>query len=969
MKKQSMTYFKRIVVPMVILVIALICLFMGSMFYYGVFGQLKQNSEDIFNQQVTNRGSFLESELISKWSNIAHDVEKIEAIIEKTAEEHLIDMTDIWNNEKDSQILLSKVSHQLISLLRSHNTTGAYIFFSDGNLSLEETEYCPGIYINDSDPTSSFDDSNSDLLVSRCPVSLIKELNIPMSFHWRPSLEFIPEENEEYIEIFDTFKLLETNTGLQLKDVAKWTRPYIMVGSDDYYISYITPLRYNNKVIGAVGIDINLDYIKKMLPYEELSNKMTAGYVLAVETEDSKEYISMNSPYFTRGLENINDFEITDDIYQYTYKINLYNTQTPYEKESLNIVGIIEKKVLYQFTNQLFNMLIMTSISILVIGIALSLLISRLISNPIISLSKQLRDINIKSTIKIEKTHIIEVDQLINAIEKMSNALIDSYSKFTNIIELAHTKLAGFEIDYENRDLFVTERFFKIFLKDDIDTSTLTIEEFEKILASFEKYSYPSRYANEMIYHICAKEEVYLRLRYLKDQKRYIGLVEDISDTIKERLLIEHERDHDILTGLMNRRAFNNAMTRLFSVYKEKIKIGALVMLDLDNLKPINDKYGHNCGDAYIKALAEVLVQATPKSTIVSRVSGDEFYIFYYGYDSKAKIRELIVRLKENIKAKKITLPNQETVNVHISGGIAWYPEDSQNFEELQRFSDYAMYTVKHSTKGEIRDFDISDYENNYFVLKKRMELHQFLDNKMYTHHYQPIIDAKSGEVFAYEALLRSTHPTLKNPEEIISIAKLEAKLSNIEEITWVSALMHYLPYYTNKQVRQDVKLFINSLPNQIITSKTIDYLKKHANHLLDHIVLEVVENDQSNQQYMKQKHELISSWHGQIALDDYGSGYNSERNLLAINPLYVKVDRDIVKDIDKDLDKQKIVENLVSYCHERGKYVIAEGIETKSELQTVLRLNVDYLQGYLFAKPEAVPVQLHINIEEMKKS
>ena len=112
-----------------------------------------------------------------------------------------------------------------------------------------------------------------------------------------------------------------------------------------------------------------------------------------------------------------------------------------------------------------------------------------------------------------------------------------------------------------------------------------------------------------------------------------------------------------------------------------------------------------------------------------------------------------------------MTLSNHKEVKVYLSGGIAWYPSDSTQFEELQRYSDYAMYSVKHSGKGEIAMFNVTDYENNSYIMKKRLDYYQLIDGRMIKYAFQPIIEMHTGNVFGYEALMRSTHPTLRDTQ------------------------------------------------------------------------------------------------------------------------------------------------------------------------------------------------------------
>lgn len=967
-KIKQISVFKRVFIPMCGLVGVVICIVVGVMIYYDVLGQLDENSQNIFNQQVTNRSHYLENEMISKWSNIATEVENIENILNQELDNN-VSIKDIYTNSSTSQNLLSKISSPLITMLRNHGTTGVYLFFTNGEFDKETSKYYPGLYINDNDPTGASDINNTDLLLSRCPVSLVKTLNIPTASSWQPSFEFQPNDADLYASIFQNFQLAANSDEFSVTDVACWLKPYKIYGSDTYCISYVLPLIYDNQVYGAIGIDISFPHLKKILAYHELSQSETAGYVLAIQSsENTYQPQLVNGPYFSRMFDQsselvVNQNTIENSIYTSIHELNLYNSNTPYEDEKWVLMGIIDKNELFAFTNQIRDVFLISILIVLAVGAVLSYMLSRFIAKPIVDLSHRIsKTTNISTYNQLERTRVIEIDQLIEAIEKMRSTILESASRFTNIIQLANTKLAGFEIDFKDNALFVTNHFFDIFLLKNVDTKHMSIEQFAHILKLFDKNCQPTHNPNEYIYHIISDHNsVYLRLRYYETDDKCVGLVEEISDMIKERQIIEHERDHDVLTNLINRRAFQRKMKRLFTIDSSQLQIAALVMLDLDNLKSINDKYGHDCGDAYIKGASEIFKKYCPSQTIVSRTSGDEFYLFYYGYRYKEEINEQLRVLKDGIDKTVIMLPNHQNVRIHVSGGIAWYPYDSTSFDELQRYSDYAMYSVKRSVKGEIKAFNISDYENNSYISKKRIDYHQFIDDQMYVYFFQPIVNARTGDIFGYEALMRSSHPSLKDPTEIISLAKLEGQLNKIEDITWKYATLTYLEHYRENRVSHQSKLFVNSLSNQVLTQDTISFIERNAPEILDKIVLEVTEDEKNNETSFAGKQKTLLKWQAEVALDDYGSGYNSERNLLIVNPTYVKVDRDIIQDIDTDVDKQKIVENIVSYCHERGKFVIAEGVETINELKTVLYLDVDFIQGYYFAKPAQIPPQLHI--------
>ncbi|MFR3320351.1 MAG: GGDEF domain-containing protein [Lachnospiraceae bacterium] len=153
--------------------------------------------------------------------------------------------------------------------------------------------------------------------------------------------------------------------------------------------------------------------------------------------------------------------------------------------------------------------------------------------------------------------------------------------------------------------------------------------------------------------------------------------------TTFERLRIEHERDYDTLTGLYNRQAFQRESESLFSEPKQ-LKHAALLMLDMDNLKYTNDTYGHDWGDQYIRQAGRCFADYTPKDTLCARISGDEFHLLFYGYESQDEIRKVLTKLREQLHQQSLPLPDGKVLHLSISGGIAWYPEDGTQLDILK---------------------------------------------------------------------------------------------------------------------------------------------------------------------------------------------------------------------------------------------------------------------------------------------
>ena len=421
-----------------------------------------------------------------------------------------------------------------------------------------------------------------------------------------------------------------------------------------------------------------------------------------------------------------------------------------------------------------------------------------------------------------------------------------------------------------------------------------------------------------------------------------------------ERRRIEHERDYDILTGLYNRQAFRRACEELFA-HPEKLGHAALVMTDLDNLKQINDTYGHDWGDQYLRQTGRCLAQSVPSGTLCARLSGDEFLLFFYGYRSREEIRRKLEELRDALHASTSTLPNGSQLHISISAGVSWYPKDSTNYNTLKKYADFAMYQVKQSKKGEMREFDVGMYNQEAYALQTRHEFEEMLRQEAVEYYFQPIFSARSGRVVAYEALMRPQMPTLRSPMAVLKLARELGRLYDVERLTVFKASETFRDLRRKGLIREDALLFVNSIASVSLNDGDVQEYKRLYSDLLPDFVVEITEEEELDLKELERK-RYVPGASGTVALDDYGSGYSNGSSLLTIAPRYVKVDISIIRGIDTNTDKQQFLTSLVDYARPRNILVLAEGVETMAELQKVLELGVDLLQGYGCARPAPVP-------------
>ena len=637
--------------------------------------------------------------------------------------------------------------------------------------------------------------------------------------------------------------------------------------------------------------------------------------------------------------------------------LQVYNRNAPFAAEKWFLAGTMEQSVLLAFSSRVREVLLATILLTLVLSVLGSLLVSARLARPINRLYREVIDAQEKKTFpRLSRTAIREVDRFAETITELNKELVTNSTKFLRIMDMASVEIGGYELRTDTGSVFVTDNFFSLLGKPEMQGEPLSVRRFEEVLKGIrEKNPRDHTAEGDELLTIQQPDGVrYIMLRSTIEGHAKIGLAEDVTAAVLERKRIEHERDHDILTGLYNRQAFNRVCTELFAA-PERMGVAALMMMDLDNLKHINDTYGHDWGDQYIRRTGQCLRDNTPAGTVCARLSGDEFLVLFHGYRSRDAVREKIDRLTNAMRQSVALLPSGNALHISLSGGIAWYPDDGQDWETLKKYADFAMYQVKHSEKGRVEEFDIGVYNREAYAERTRREFRQLLSNAQVFYCFQPIFSARSGRVVAYEALMRSDLPTLRSPATIMKLAREQGALYEIERLTFTKALETFDSLCRAGSVSGDAMLFVNSIASTCLTQADVDYIDSRWHELRRRMVIEITEEEAIDREALERKRNDPGS-SGMFALDDYGSGYSNENSLLELAPRFIKVDIAIIRGIDTSPDKQQILRNVVAYAHPRSMKIVAEGVETAAELRTVIELGADLLQGYFLARPAIAP-------------
>ena len=754
---------------------------------------------------------------------------------------------------------------------------------------------------------------------------------------------------------------------------------YTISGDDRSAIAYSQPLILpDGTVYGVVGVELLTSYVQEKMPYEELQNEKRGAYFLVSTTadEDAEEFVvsksvtSSQDRYALEAPESMMRCERRADgcwlnlhkrdYYAVAMPISLYSRNAPFSDEHWLLIGAVNSQTLFAFAQNVRNVLAAVVVGTLVLGILSSLLIAHKLARPVELLYYEVVDGQEKKQFpQLSHTNIRELDRLADALTSLNSELLNNSTKFLRIMDMASVELGGYELRFDTGSVYVTDNFFSLLGEPQPADRFLSVRRFEETLTRIQ-LSRPcttTERGDKLLTIRKDGQTRYVLLRVTKDWNVQVGLAEDVTIATLERLRIEHERDYDILTGLYNRQAFQRVCGELFED-PQQLGTAALLMMDLDNLKHINDTYGHDWGDQYIHRTGLCLAENTPAGTVVARLSGDEFMLLLYGYDSREAVREELEKLRAALQDSASILPSGSELHISLSGGVAWYPEDSTDFNTLKKYADFAMYQVKHSRKGEMKEFDIGMYNQEAYALQTRNEFEQMLRDQAVSYHFQPIFSARNGRAIAYEALMRPEMPTLRSPLTVMKLARELNRLYDIEHITLFKASSAFEKLKERGLVREDSLLFINSIASVSLNDTDWRDYRGRFPELARKLVVEITEEEELDPAQLERKRTLAGA-SGVFALDDYGSGYSNGSSLLTIAPRYVKVDISIIRSIDTNTDKQQFLTSLVDYARPRNILVLAEGVETTAELRKVLELGVDLLQGYCLARPAAVPPPL----------
>lgn len=937
---------QKFTVSMVYILLFELIIYAVFIFFGGTLGMIVSNVYDNLKDTTEIRTTGFENSLNSVSELANHSYSQVNELM----------LSEERKQNPDYNSAFLNVMPSLQTISSSENITGSFVVMGS-DLTQDRL---PALYIRKSD--GGLRNQSFSLTISDS--AILDKTGMLRSKNWSNSINI--KENNGIDFLSEPIRLSAENPQAPSTELGYWSMPYQINFDGENVIAYTLPIRdENGSCIGIYGVEINLEHIKRRLPYLELNSKGMGSYALLCKDKAANSYtrvaVSGNS------FDQLNNYSDTVNFKNKLIHGNLYELDTPkkhrstvystineidlwknctYEHKTWVLCGVVDSIHLNDLENAIrFNVLFAFALTML-LGLVFAWIVSRLMAAPIHKFIAEIKMIRPDNPVIPSQSNIEEINELGRVIESLTDDITDFSSKVSTIIDLAGLNFGAFEYNEKNNFVYCTDMLFNL----------LNIEK------TGDKLFIPKQIFEEKMELFCDKiaEDInkvykiklpgggikFVHLKTTLNNGKILGVIQDTTQEMVTERSRQLTQDHDTMTNLFNRTAFRRYLNDISG--KTSPYTAVLVHCNIDNMSDINVRYGSSIGDKYIYSIGAVFRKYADRiSSFAARTAGDEFKFLILG-NNREEMEKRLKELFANIYELKIYTP-EGPLAMQASIGVAWYPQDAESPALLEQYAEFSMRQVKRNGRNSVKYFDKAAFEESERNIRSSRNIEMLITEGLIHYAFQPIVDAKTGGIYGYEALMRPDSKNAITPYDVIMFATEQNKLDVIEKITWFTALEDFSIQIDSLAGK---KMFVNSIPNQMLTDEEISELEVKYGEYLSNIVLEIIENEQTNPDIIQNKKNLIEKWGCLLALDDYGSGYANDNTLLSLKPDVIKLDIEMITGIEDDGDRQILVKNIIDYAHQRGIMVLAEGIETHTQMETLISYGVDLMQGFYLARP-----------------
>ena len=453
-------------------------------------------------------------------------------------------------------------------------------------------------------------------------------------------------------------------------------------------------------------------------------------------------------------------------------------------------------------------------------------------------------------------------------------------------------------------------------------------------------------------------KDTLLTITPIPETKMSVASLTDITKLKEAERQISYQAFHDTLTNLPNRALFTEHLNMAIKRGKRRRDYHfAVLYLDIDRFKLVNDSLGHGVGDSLLKAFANRIQESLREIDTLARLGGDEFVILLEDIEGSSYANKVAERLQHELKRPFII--NGKEVYAPSSFGVVVNTKDYNQPESIIRDADAAMYHAKEMGRSQYKVFDKKLHEKALHLLQRETDLRKGIQNKEFVTYYQPIVSLKTRAVVGFEALIRWNHPQLGliYPDSFVSIAEETGLIIPITRLVVQEACSDLKSWQDRIGHHQKFTMSINISSRHFLQPSLLNDIKEVLDNTglpPDHLKLEITET--ALVEDIKETVTLVNRMRDyglQIVIDDFGTGYSSLSYLQRLPIDTLKVDRSFVSRIENKPDgNRNIVEAIISLAHRLDMIVVAEGVETLEQYAILLNMKCQFGQGFLFSKP-----------------